>query len=483
MRARPALLVALMLLVAGCMAPVTAPTNTTDSGVTTDGQTPPTTASDANPNGSTSNTSTTDTSTSNTSTTDTSSDVGSSSETDAPADPQALAATYDIDVDDADRMPESPALVYARMAVLTNETAALPPERVQVFPDGRMQLGSGTVPRFQRLLGITFPEQKGLAAAGYVDGRDRIVLNEGILGNNSTTESVLAHESVHILQFEKRAFSRTSSKVDVGDLRATTDAELAYRSTIEGTAVYAANEYHRSYMDTGTPPREEMAVRYAAADGGTRLALGPYHYGAEHVADRVNDSTELDDIYEQPPRTTSEVIHGVDPDRDPVASLSIETMDGETWTERSQHRDRLGELYFRVALATELADERAAAAGTGWRADKRLAFTDGNQTSYVWVLRFSDAANATEAETGLSDYLEARAKPVRVETPNGTVQVWTDEQPHATFRLVRVDDETIALVVGEKSFAAETDVEPATDTGNGTNASEESDDGVVVRPP
>lgn len=455
MRARPALLVALMLLVAGCAAPVAAPTNTTDAGVSTGGPSSPGAPTNAS----------------------TAANASNAPETIA-TDPAALADTYDIEVDEADRFEESPALVFARMAVLTNETTALPPERVQVFPDARMQLGSGTVPRFQRLLGITYPNREGLAAAGYVDGPDRIVLNEAILDNATTTEAVLAHEAVHIIQYEQQAFSKTSSRVDAGDLRGTTDAQLAYRATIEGSAVYAADAYHEAYMETGTLPRRSMEWRYENASGATKLALGPYHFGAEHIAARIDDAGELQTIYEQPPRTTSEVIHGVNTDRPPVASLPIDVREGDAWTEGSDRRDRLGELYFRVALATELADERAALAGTGWRADKRLTFSDGENRSYVWVLRFADERNATQAERAMTDYLDARADPKRVDTANGSVQVWTVPDTNVTFRTVRVDDETVAFVIGDPTFTAETTVETVSEGGGSSR-----DDGVLVRTP
>ncbi|MFB6234696.1 MAG: hypothetical protein ABEH81_09305 [Halopenitus sp.] len=467
MRARPALLVALMLLVAGCAGPVAAPTNTTDNGVS-----PGVSTSDApsTPNASSTTNATTNASTASS---------GSGAEANGTsASPASLADTYDIKVDQADRFAESPAIVFARMAVLTNETAAHPPERIQVFPDGRMQLGSGTVPRFQRLLGITYPNREGLAAAGYVDGPDRIVLNRRILDNATTTEAVLAHESVHIIQFEQQAFSLTSDRVGGGDLRGTTDSQLAYRATIEGSAVYAADAYHEAYMRNGTPPRASMARRYENASGATKLALGPYHYGAEHIAARIDDASDLRTIYKQPPRTTSEVIHGVNTDRSPVASLPLDVHEGETWTERSDRRDRLGELYFRVALATELDDETAATAGTGWRADKRLTFTDGENRSYVWILRFSDEQNATQAERAMTDYLDSRADPKRVDTPNGSVQVWTTPDTNATFRTVRVDAETVAFVIGDSTFAAETTLEPVTE-GEGSSR----DDGVVVRTP
>jgi hypothetical protein len=344
-----------------------------------------------------------------------------------------------------------------------------------------MQLESSTVPRFQELLGITYHDQQGLSAAGYVDEPGRIVLNEAILDNDTTTEAVLAHESVHVIQFEQQAFSIASSRVGGSDLRGTTDAQLAYRATIEGSAVYAADAYHEAYRERGAAPRASMARRYDRATGATRLALGPYHYGAEHVADRAENETELQAVYERPPRTSSEVIHGVSDGRDPVASLPVEVDSGEEWTEREDRRDRLGELYFRVALATELNDDRAAAAGTGWRADKRLAFANDGDRGWVWTLRFADEADATEAERALTDYLDARASPEEVDTASGSITVWTGPATNATYRPVRVNDGTVALVVGDPSFVTRVSVESASDGDAGDDTDEAN--GVVVRTP
>lgn len=452
MRASPVLLVALLLLVAGCAAPVA------DSGSSTPSADDPASvsSSDAADDGGHPDESDDGTG----------ADAGSDADaTDLPP-PEVLAAEYDVEEEAG--LPADADLTFARIQVLMSEPDARPPDRVQVFGEGRMILEGGDVSRFRELTGITYPEGQELVAAGYVDGRDRIVMNRNVTADPRRYESVLAHESVHIVQYEQDAFATTNRNIgDDREFRSTVDARLAYRSIVEGTAIYAETEYWERYDGNGTAPNERMTEGYYEREGAMRFGLGPYHWGSQHVADRVNDSTEFRAIYENPPRTTSEVIHGVDEDAPPVADLDLTGDATGDWRAEAASGDRKGELYVRVALATELTDDRAADAGTGWRNDWQLSFTDGTERSYVWALRFEDEANATAFERAAKEYLDGRGERETIPAPGDEssageqssvdeITVWRDDDPRASYRVERTSDDTVVLILGQDRFVEET---------------------------
>lgn len=454
MRIVPVLVVALLLVLAGCAAPVSDPGNP-GSDVVTETPTETPAASDQqspddgeNDEGD------------GTNATDGDDETAGENDTHDASDPEELAAQHDIETED--ELPVDAELVFARVQFVMNERDARPPDRVQVFGENRMQLGGGEVSHFRELVGITYPEDEELIAAGYVDGPDRIVLNAELLNDTEQTETVVAHEAVHVIQYEQDAFATTTRNVgDDNEFRGTVDAGLTYQAVIEGTAVYAETAYWEEYDGNGTPPNERMEELYYSNEGAMRLGIGPYYWGAEHVADRVTDSTEFETIYENPPRTTSELIHGVDEDEPPVSELEVEGDETGDWEAVEMSRDRKGELYVRVALASELSDETAAEAGTGWRNDQRLSFSNGTNRSYVWALRFDDAENASVFEEALHEFVDARGEPESVPHPDGDgeITVWRSDDPDASYRVERVGDDTVVLILGDHAFVDETEVD------------------------
>lgn len=437
MRPVPVLAVALLLLVAGCVAPVADPSAAGPDATVEPASTPGPNATEA--------------------------PGDAAADADLPP-PEELADDHEIEVDDG--VPVDAALVFARVQVVTGEPNARPPDRVQVFGANRMRLGGGSVGRFRQLVGVTFPEGEELVAAGYVDGPDRIVLNEELLADAERTESVLAHESVHVVQYEQEAFVTTNRNLGPDrEFRRTTDAGLAYRSVIEGTAMYAETAYWERYDGNGTAPDVEMRRAYENSSGAVRLGLAPYRFGAAHVDGRVDDATELETVYEEPPRTTSEVLHGVDRDEPAVDPLNVTEVGAEGADADGDYEavdtsaDRQGELFTRVMLAAELADDRAAAAAAGWRNDRRLAFSDGSSRSYVWALRFEDADEADAFAAAARDYFDARGDRATVGTPNGERTVWRDDDPAAAFRVERAGAETVVLVLGDDGFVEGVDVD------------------------
>jgi hypothetical protein len=134
-------------------------------------------------------------------------------------------------------------------------------------------------------------------------------------------------------------------------------------------------------------------------------------------------------------------------------------------------RARVGEAFLRVMLATELDDERATRAAAGWGNDTRIAFNnESGARSYAWVIRFDDAANASEFDAAVEDYLRGRTGKGSL-ADNRTGREWTTtlDGRSVAYRLRRTDDRTAVLLLGTPAF-----VDPDTTTVR------EADRGVVV---
>lgn len=414
----PAVVVALLLVLAGCAAggPIVSPGSLADAD-SSSRSTASATASNADA---------------------TAPETDSPTATSGNRSPRSLAGSYDIRTEGGD-LPVNYSLVYARVAVMLNRTAVDPPERVRIEPDSRMGIGTSRYPEFYRLLGIRVPEEQDrtLTAAAYVDSAETVTVNRRILNRTGFTERTLAHESVHIVQFRTNAFHRTASGVAEG--RRTTDDSLVSRSVTEGVATYIEASYAERYGAERAAPIRRMGERYRNASGAAKLGLAPYYFGGRYADGRVASPAETGTIYREPPKTGEELIHGLPSGSEPVADLTVEGTDGDGWELVPTSRDGFGELFVRVVLGSALNESRAAAGADGWAADERVAFRsaaeDDRRTGYAWVLRFDDAANATEFEAVFGEWRDAR-------------------EGDGAVRTERLDDRTVAVYLGNESFVS-----------------------------
>lgn len=356
--------------------------------------------------------------------------------TERPASPESLADSYDIDTEGGE-LPVDYALVHARVVSMVDARHTQPPKRVRIEPNDRMDVGATQYPEFYRLLGITMPEDRTrtLTAAAYVQSPDTVTVNRRILDRSDLTERTLAHESVHVVQFRTDAFRRTAADVTVG--RPTTDGFMVQRSITEGSATYVETEYAARYELADPNATESMGQRYRNNSGASKLGLAPYYFGARYADDRLEGPEEIDVLYTDPPRTSEQLVHGLDSDSEPVADLVVDAEAGGNWEHEPAARDRFGELFVRVVLGSELNESAAAAGADGWGADERIAFANAAEgergTGYAWVLRFDDAANATEFSAAFDEWEGAR-------DANNPV------------RTARIDEETVVVFLGSESF-------------------------------
>ncbi|WP_242401907.1 hypothetical protein [Halorhabdus tiamatea] len=275
-------------------------------------------------------------------------------------------------------------------------------------------LGGGTagVPRFYELLGLEPGE--GLNGTAFERMENGLTFNSGFIyilkrpdGDPGSTEWVLAHEFGHYVNLRVDRVTALRSK-----LGRTTDDSYIVRAVREGATILTTDAYLARHGNRTAPTAPLYDRLLAAVSPGEidRYGFSQYAFGHRYVADRVDDPADLDGVFENPPRTSEQVIHGYAPDAEPPAELNVTVNASGAW--RSGGSDRLGEAFVRYALENGVSPERAAEAAAGWGSDRLyyLRPTAGGNSSYAWTFRWDDAANASEFERTLRDYLDERGE-------------------------------------------------------------------------
>ncbi|WP_255170161.1 hypothetical protein [Natrononativus amylolyticus] len=374
-------------------------------------------------------------------------------EADAPAgesgpDPESGTATDDeppraeTTAEAAEVLPVDVYRTYDRTRSLVGSDAEKP--RVEVWDmDGLLaDVYDSRQDEFQTALNMTETEIDTTNARGISYGTHVVVdPNEG---SDADVEQVLVHEYVHAIQAAEGWYPN-SSGIDL-ETQTATDYGQVELALVEGGAVWVTDRYSERYQDEAVRLQSErLAEEYETAPAGDRFFRAPYHYGTAYVDDRIDDPEDVGEMYENPPETTEQLLHGLDPDEAPPTDLEVTATTGPAWS--LERDDRLGELFVRVALESELDGERAADAATGWGNDRLLAFEDDDgDRGFVWTLHWDSATDADEFEAAFAESLEER----------------TDENAEHT-TVDRRGEETVVVTVGSEAFREEVSV-----TGEGT---------------
>jgi hypothetical protein len=278
--------------------------------------------------------------------------------------------------------------------------------------------------------------------------------------------TLLVEEFAHAVQFRNGTFQAYYDGMVDGrfafDDDLTVDERYATTAIREGVGdVYVTVAYQRDVLDTPRNARlhEVIATNYLYGSVGYRLTFGPYLAGYRYANATVDDPDDTFALYRDAPETSEQVIHRTD---DQPVPLAVAVDDPDLTTTRTR---TYGELFLRSVLTGGLTNDDAHAAAAGWGNDRLLeldhATDDGTTTGYVWTLRFDDAANASTFESAIQNYLDARATAVDGDTYTIEDQAW---------RATRVDDRTVALVVGPEAFTDAVTVTSENATGTVTVA-------------
>jgi hypothetical protein len=351
-----------------------------------------------------------------------------------------------------------PGRVFARVQAVSG-TNVTPPRAVRVYNTSDAfynSTPSGTtepiLPRFWRVAGLSTADVNSsaleIAKNGDVTGRGDVAI---YLGPNTTLADerlLLAHEFTHYVQIQQGQQSDLNGALG----GTTTQAAYLARSIIEGGAIYTTDSYVREYAPgekLNSPWYDEIQASYPVGHV-TRFQNARYIYGHDYVSTQRDSPTNRSAVYENPPQTTEQLLHGLGPGEEPPTELSVESSTGDDWL--ASGTDTMGEAFVRHALAGDVGRDRAQRAAAGWGNDHLQIFRpfDGGDTGYVWVLDWDDTANATEFERTLRTALDARG--------NETGGVWSLSDVNASASVKEVSEETTAVVFGPDAFVSATSV-------------------------
>jgi hypothetical protein len=433
---RRTLLVAVLVVLAGCSAPFgSGPATDADPSVPTDQPT----AATPTPGDTPTTTATETPTTTQTETPEETETEPPETETETTTDPDGDGPRpYDVNVV-GEGMPADANLTFARVNELLN-TSVEEPSTVEIVSEEEATITSGQsqVPGPLQLLGVTYEQNGSPSYAGLTSGPDTIKMNSGIFDDPYDTKTTLAHEYVHAVQFRKQVFGDVQYSYDISG----PGPRHANTGTIEGAATYTMDVYAERYLeDPKSATDARLEFLRTGNDSGYKFLIAPYAFGGRYFEERFDSPAELSAAYENPPKTTEALIHGYAPGEEPPVDLSIDAEDGDWYDIGSS--ERVGELSTRIALDTELNYSTAVAGADGWGNDRLMEFLNDGNVSYAWALRWDDAANATEFGDTFGTYLDERA------TEDGETWVATDG---TAFRLVQTSDRTTVVLFGAEEF-------------------------------
>jgi hypothetical protein len=316
------------------------------------------------------------------------------------------------------------------------------------FENQSAGVGADLNRRFYELAGMTTQSVNTTAAVtrqknGYVTGLGSIVLYIG--ENASRVEELLltAHELTHYVQLQAGQQEDLAGSLDGATL---TDQRYVLRALIEGGAVVTTNAYLQRHTNaTATNSEMYTSLQSALPDGHVaRYENGKYVNGDDYMHDRSDTPADLAAIYENPPRTSEQLLHGLAPGTEPPTPLAVDVETGDRWV--ASGHDRMGEAFVRTALEATVGTREAARAATGWGNDsvRFLRPTDGGETAYAWVLRWDDATNQSEFQSAYETALDRRG------TETGGAWTLGDDRTAAT--LLSPTERTSVVVFGPRSL-------------------------------
>ncbi len=234
----------------------------------------------------------------------------------------------------------------------------------------------------------------GETVLGFFDADDEMlfVVNDDDFDPNDVL--TYAHEYVHSLQQQHFDIKAIRERLEDNS-----DQSLAFLGVIEGDATIGQTLYFFNYMDE--QDLERLREIFAATDTAQfdasphlvrRIFTFPYIEGYRFVLTGYLSEGEtwgvIDDIYENPPRSTEQVLH---PEKyvsgeEPIA-VELPDLDaalGDDWTAIST--DTLGEFLIMAYIEPWLESEAIAiAAASGWGGDKYTLLKGPNDANLLAV--------------------------------------------------------------------------------------------------
>jgi hypothetical protein len=285
----------------------------------------------------------------------------------------------------------------------------------------------------------------------YAPGEDAIVVVSDA-ANPTIDRRTLAHELVHALQ---------DQHATLDEWPAVQDAQLARQGVTEGEANYVQRLYERrcegQWQCLPLPASERGGTRTGAFNDGVFLTLyQPYASGPDFIA-RVHEErgwAGVDDLYVTLPASTEQVIHPQKyPDERP-ANVTVPDRSSEAWSRFDLDRpvyDTVGEASIYAMFASNGVIEWSTSAerysyrhpiSEGWAGDALVPYNGSDGDGYVWQTRWDSVADAEAFASAYTRLLETHGS----RHVEDDVYTLSDSSAFAdAFRITR-DGNTVTIV-------------------------------------
>lgn len=194
------------------------------------------------------------------------------------------------------------------------------------------------------------------------------------------------------------------------------DEQLAHSALVEGDATAVMTDYSRALVGmpsiASAPDVNSVLLQNALGVGllgGSEipqalkmLLLFPYSSGLRFVHQElmVGGYAGIDKIFQDPPRSTAEILHPEDYKSKVNRKFEISDQDLKLPSDAVvTYRDSLGEFIISALLSNYIVDGSAVAqAAAGWQADKAVLYTrsGSEKINTIWVIRWRDSKEAQE---------------------------------------------------------------------------------------
>jgi hypothetical protein len=310
-------------------------------------------------------------------------------------------------------------LVWQRVGRLVS-VDSMAPSPVVVKPASEDSSVS-ELPGFYRSLGAR--GENYVLASSPANGRynsgsyQPVVLRRGPNTTDAEMEAILAHEFAHAYQLNAEELLPNNT---------TWFAELAVN---EGTAELVEWRYTNRYMDD-YDSESRLDTVYQQLWGIQQTNWAAYLYGARYARNYSDSDAPIASMYDDPPTTGEQILHGLPPGSEPPRPLSVHGDAAGDWSLDSK-TPGLGEPTLRHTLEIGLSRSRAVEAAAGWGNDRKVTFTAGNRSGYAWVVRWDSASEAAEFESAFAAYQQHVSEPLALRS---------------------VGSETTVILSGDESF-------------------------------
>lgn len=320
------------------------------------------------------------------------------------------------------------------MALITRD---LTPERLAL--EERLFKLLGFIPPsypYARCLVESYAHQ---AAAYYSADTKKFVIPDWI----PPDDSVLVHEATHALQdqhFDLTTLDRSPTVVS--------DRSLALGALVEGDAMTVEMRF---LSTQGRPPAAGVDEKYRIAEQ-IECTLPPpledlfyfqYEFGSYFVA-RIKERYEMDEVFKAPPLTTAEIMHpqryGESTGARSLAPLRVPDSMVHPAPAHLVYSESLGEFAIRVLLKQFISSKDAAAAATGWRADRMALYEHRLSKRFTvgWRIQMDSELAAKRMYAAVSQWLSSR---FAIRAPEVDLPFWATNFTGVEIRAARVGGE------------------------------------------